>query len=129
MRKYLFVLMVVLVAGCSKQLLPPAVHSETSHSEHNEFRGDTLLIERTRIERQKGDTIYIFDSIVRDQRTTLQVHDTVEVHTTDSIPVEVPREKSKIEQSLEWSGMVLWALIVAGLLIGIIVITVKCRKR
>lgn len=122
--------MLLLMAGC--KTVQPVVLTQnretTKDSIKTEYKHDSIYIDRWHTQYIKGDTIIIRDSVFVDRWHKMQQHDSIYIHTTDSIPhpveveriVEVTKESSPF---LKRSGIALWiiiALFVVGVVVGII---------
>lgn len=109
-------------------LVSCAAPKEVVHTEYKDhYHTDTVQVVdsfyRYLLVREKGDTIYIHDSINR-WRTKEKV---VKEFIHDSIdrPVEVIKPKTRFEKAVYGSGYVLWGLIVIGIIIGIIKLLIR----
>ena len=122
-------IVLMLFIGCRTQQLPTIPNSsDRSHdSIRTEYVHDSVYIDRWHKEIQKGDTFYIHDSIDRWRDRYIRIYDSIDNSRIDTIYKAVEIEK-KGSAFLRNSGIVLWviiALIIAGMVIGIIL---KCAK-
>lgn len=127
--KYLLPLIIgcmILLAfvGCkTAQLATMPNSSDRSHdSIRTEYVHDSVYIDRWHKEIQKGDTVYIHDSIDRWRNKYVYIHDSIDNSRIDTIYKAVEVEK-KGSAFLRNSGIALWViitLIIAGVVIGII---------
>lgn len=108
-------LVTVLLAGCSRTVYVPQVEVRTEYRERAVH--DTTIVERERVERLAGDTVYV--EVLRNvYRVTVRT-DTVVVR--DSIPVphetirirEVARRKTPWEKGMQRLGETCLAAAVA----------------
>lgn len=120
----LLLFVICCFVGCKSQQLPTLPNSsDRSHdSIRTEYVHDSVYIDRWHKEIQKGDTIWIHDSIDRWRNKYVYIHDSIDNSRTDTIyqTVEVKKKGSAF---LRNSGIALWviiALIIAGVVIGII---------
>lgn len=124
--KYLLLLIIggmILLAfvSCKTPQLPTLPNSsDRSHdSVRTELRIDTIYQDRWHKEIQKGDTIFIHDSIDRWRVRYVYIHDSIDNSRTDTIYQTVEIEK-KGSEFLRMSGIAFWILIAA---ITILVVT------
>lgn len=125
---FLFILCIVMF-GCKtvQPVVLPNQHQEQKDSIRTEYKHDSIYIDRWHKEYVKGDTVYIHDSIWRDRWRFKELHDSIYINQSDTIykAVEVEKPQSTF---LRNSGIALWvilALLVAGVVVGIIL---KIRK-
>ena len=116
--------MLLLMVGCKtvQPVIMPNSHQQQHDSIRTEYKHDSVYIDRWHKEYVKGDTVYIHDSIWRDRWKFKEIHDSIYTNSTDTIyrTVEVTKPQSTF---LRNSGIALWiviALLVAGIVIGII---------
>lgn len=125
-RNYILLLTIALLVGACKTQQPPALPSSHDHnrdSVRTEYRHDTIKIDRWHTQYQKGDTVFIHDSIDRWRTRHDSIDRYVYVNNTDTIYQKVQVEKP-YKQFLVNSGIALWvliALLVAGVIIGIVI--------
>jgi hypothetical protein len=87
------------------------------------MRIDTIYRDRWHKEYQKGDTVFIHDSIDRWHKKYIYLHDSINNSRTDTIYQQIQVEK-KGSAFLRNSGIALWiliALFVVSVIIGIII--------
>ena len=114
----ILIMTVLAFVGCkSPQLptLPVAVHSNND-SIRKELRIDTIYQDRWHTKYQKGDTVFIHDSIDRWHNSR-----------TDTIYKPVPVEK-QYKSFLVNSGVALWVIVTLFVLSVIIGIVIKIAK-
>ena len=120
---------VLAFVGCkSPQLptLPVAVHSNND-SIRKELRIDTIYQDRWHTKYQKGDTVFIHDSIDRWHNKYVYIHDSIDNSRTDTIYKPVPVEK-QYKSFLVNSGVALWVIVTLFVLSVIIGIVIKIAK-
>ena len=132
--KIIFVASLLLIAGllCSCRTPSAAVpvtnmHENIRDSVRTEYVHDSVYIDRWHIEYAKGDTFYIRDSVDRWREKLVIIHDSIDNSRVDSIPVIVEIEKQG-SVFLQRSGIALWviiALIILGVVVGIIIKVAK----
>ena len=120
----LLLFVICCFVSCKSQQMPTLLNSsDRSHdSIRTEYVHDSVYIDRWHKEIQKGDTIWIHDSIDRWRNKYVYIHDSIDNSRTDTIYQTVEIEK-KGSTFLRNSGIALWviiALIIAGVVIGII---------
>ena len=120
----LLFLLALAMTGCKtiQPVVLPNNHTAQSDSVRTEYIHDSVIVHHWHTEKQKGDTFYIHDSVDRWKEKLVYVHDSIFNNTTDTIyqPVEIEKPQSVF---LRNSGIALWvilALLVAGVVIGII---------
>lgn len=127
----LIVISLILLAfvGC-KSTQPPTLPN-TTHTDRDsirtELRIDTIHRDRWHKEYQKGDTIFIHDSIDRWHAHYIYIHDSIDNSRIDTIYQTVEVEK-KGSEFLQNSGIALWALIALVVIAAIIGVIVKFAK-
>lgn len=106
--------------GCKTPQLPTLPNSsDRSHdSIRTEYVHDSVYIDRWHKEVQKGDTIYIHDSIDRWRNKYVYIHDSIDNSRTDTIYQTVEIEK-KGSEFLRMSGIAFWILIAAIAILGV----------
>ena len=119
-----FLIVLGVLTACKTPQLPTlSGSSDRSHdSIRTEYVHDSVYIDRWHKEIQKGDTIWIHDSIDRWRNKYVYIHDSIDNSRTDTIYQTVEIEK-KGSTFLRNSGIALWviiALIIAGVVVGII---------
>jgi hypothetical protein len=112
-------------AGCKTPTpsLPTNSHRDTNDSTRKELRIDTIYQDRWYKEYQKGDTVFVHDSIDRWRNKYVYIHDSINNTRTDTIYQQIQVEK-KGGAFLRNSGIALWiliALFIASVIIGIII--------
>lgn len=117
----LFLSMILLAfVGCKSPQLPtlPSSPERSRDSIRTEYVHDSVYIDRWHREIQKGDTVYVHDSIDRWRNKYVYIHDSIDNSRTDTVVVE----KSG-SAFLRNSGIALWVLIailVVAVIIGIV---------
>ena len=130
--------LLLLIIGCMISLafvgcnsvapaLPTNTSSRTSDSVRTELRIDTIYQDRWHKEYQKGDTVFIHDSIDRWHNKYVYIHDSIDNSRTDTIYRKIQVEK-KGSAFLRNSGIALWVIIGLILLAVIAGIFVKFAK-
>lgn len=104
----LALVIVCALTGCTRTVYVPQVETRTEYRDR--VTHDTTIVERERIERVKGDTVFV--DVMRNvyrvtiQRDTVVRSDTVVV-TRDVVKVqEVERKKTKFESWTQNTGIV-----------------------
>lgn len=121
----LFLSMILLAfVGCKTPQLPtlPSSSERSRDSIRTEYVHDSVYIDRWHREIQKGDTVYVHDSIDRWRNKYVYIHDSIGNSRTDTIYQQVVVEKSG-SAFLRNSGIALWVLIailVVAVIIGIV---------
>lgn len=122
-------MIVLAFVGCKSvtPAVPTNTSNRTSDSVRTELRIDTIYQDRWHKEYQKGDTVYIHDSIDRWHNKYVYIHDSIDNSRTDTIyqPVEIEKKGSAF---LRNSGIALWVIIGLILLAVIGGIFVKFAK-
>ena len=128
----LIVLGMILLAlvGCKTPQLPTTptnAHRDSSDSIRTELRIDTIYRDSWHKEYQKGNTVFIHDSIDRWHIKYVYIHDSIDNSRVDTIykPVLVEKEGSAF---LRNSGIALWVLIGIFLVAVIIGIVLKFAR-
>jgi hypothetical protein len=75
--------------GCSPKVLPSLQPNTDSTRVHYETLYDSIWVDRWHVIKEKGDTIFIHDSIFIEKWREKHTRDTI--HVRDSIPYEVPK--------------------------------------
>lgn len=75
--------------GCSPKVQPPLQTNTDSTRVHYEIKYDSIWIDRWHVVKEKGDTIWIRDSIFIEKWREKHTRDTICVR--DSVPYEVPK--------------------------------------
>lgn len=83
----LAVAMFLVVFGCSPKVLPPLQTSNDSTRVHIEKQYDSIWVDRWHVVKEKGDTIWLHDSIYIEKWREKHTRDTICVR--DSVPYEV----------------------------------------
>lgn len=115
--------------GCKSVVpaLPTNTSNRTSDSVRTELRIDTIYQDRWHKEYQKGDTVFIHDSIDRWHNKYVYINDSINNSRTDTIYRQIQVEK-KCSAFLRNSGIALWVIIGLILLAVIAGIFVKFAK-
>ena len=120
----LFACLVLCICSC--KTLPAPVPTNAHHDSHDsvrtEYVHDSIYIDRWHTEKQKGDTVYIHDSIDRWRNRFVYIHDSIDNSRIDTIYQTVQVEKNG-SVFLRNSGIALWvliALLVVAVIIGIV---------
>ena len=92
-----------------------------------ELRIDTIYRDRWHKEYQKGDTVFIHDSIDRWHNRYVYIHDSIDNSRTDTVWQQVPVEK-KQNMFLRNSGIALWVILTLAFVAMIIGIVIKFAK-
>lgn len=125
----LVLIVFALLVSCKTPQLPTLPNSsDRSHdSIRTEYVHDSVYIDRWHKEIQKGDTIYIHDSIDRWRNKYVYIHDSIDNSRTDTIYQNVEIEK-KGSAFLRNSGIALWVLIALFILAVIVGVVLKFAK-
>jgi len=121
----MLVAVAIICSGCKtiKPVVAPEVHARTNDSIRKEYVHDSIYIDRWHTVTIKGDTVIIHDSIDRWREKLVFIHDSIDNSRIDTIPQIVEIEKPQ-SMFLRNSGIALWviiALIVAGIIVGIVI--------
>ena len=123
------IIFAALVSCKSQQLptLPTNSHDSSRDSVRTELRIDTIYQDRWHKEIQKGDTVFIHDSIDRWHARYIYIHDSIDNSRIDTIyqPVEIEKKGSAFLQN---SGIALWVLIALVVIAAIVGIIIKFAK-
>ena len=93
-----WMLLLVLLPSCSPRIVE---HVRTEYKTVTDYQRDTLWRDRIKTIREKGDTVFIHDSVTVYKSRDREKHDTLFVR--DSIPVPVPvkvTEEVEVEKPL-----------------------------
>lgn len=113
----LFIILCVVLSSCKTTEIVTApiadqhYHSEDAHRVH--YVHDTTYIDRWHTEYQKGDTVFVHDSIYKYAGQKNAIHDTITVISTDTIhdPVIIEKPLSDKDKFFIKSGKALyWVL-------------------
>lgn len=85
-----WMLLLLLLPGCSPRIVEQV---RTEYKTVTDYQRDTLWRDRIKTIREKGDTVFIHDSVTVYKSRDREKHDTLVVR--DSIPVPVPVEVTK----------------------------------
>ena len=121
----ILVAVAVICSGCKtiKPVAVPEVHERTNDSIRKEYVHDSTYIDRWHTITIKGDSVIIHDSIDRWHEKLVFIHDSIDNSRIDTVAriVEIEKPQSVF---LRNSGIALWviiALIIAGIIIGIVI--------
>lgn len=124
----------VVCSGCKTTSsatgsIAPDAHYRLEDKSHDSYRHDTTYIDRWHTIKQKGDTVFIHDSIYQYDGEKEKIHDTVFQNNTDTIHVTVYIEKPLSQKDTFFikSGKILW-WVVGALVIGLI-LAIFIRRR
>lgn len=109
----LILILCAFLVSCKTPQLPTLPNSsDRSHdSVRTELRIDTIYQDRWHKEYQKGDTLYIHDSIDRWRVREVYIHDSIDNSRCDTIINTVEVEKP-YKEFLVRSGVAFWILLV-----------------
>lgn len=123
-----FVLMCLVVTGCSRKVYVPLETVRTEKDVVTRWFTDTVIQNDTRFIFVKGDTV--IDWRDRWRERIKEVHDTLYIERTDTVrvPVPVERKLKKWEQTkMDFGGFAIGAII-AVVCIAVIWLIKKFRK-
>ncbi len=122
-------LLVSIIGLQSCKTVAPVVGSHSRDSVHFSYlyRHDTAYVDRWHYITERGDTIYIRDSIYVYNGERVEIHDTVSTAIHDTVPVLVEKELSGMEQAAMNTGYATWALVALLIIIGLVTLIVKIR--
>lgn len=126
----ILILAAIACSSCTRTpsaVVLPNVSSNKSDSVRKEYIHDSIYIDRWHKEYEKGDTVFIHDSIDRWRNKYVYIHDSIDNSRIDTIYKAVEVEK-KGSAFLRNSGIALWIIIGLILLAVIGGIFVKFAK-
>jgi len=121
------------LSGCrlqkpaATQPVTPA-HVENNDSSNYKYIHDTTYVDRWHTKWQKGDTVFIHDSIYVYVGKKEENNTAVNKSSSDTIPVEVEKQLTKNQQFLIRSGIACWVILALLLLAVIVGIVLKFAK-
>ena len=126
----LYFLLITTLLGCktSAGVVAPVVHYRDSIQVQTEYIHDSIYHDRWHTIYIKGDTVYKTDSVVLFKWKSIEVHDTLRISTTDTVPVVVEKELTGNQRFLIRSGISLWVILVLLFLAGIVIAAIKLRR-
>lgn len=118
-------IVLVCFCGCKGQsaIVLPQTHDSVRVSIRTEY--DSVFIDRYHIIKEKGDTIYIRDSIFIEKWRELNKRDTLFVEDSIPYPVEVVKEVRRRNGYDRFTSIGFWVMIV--LLISVIALRIYLR--
>lgn len=129
------VIMLVCLASCRvHQQLPTDTHFHNRDSVRTAYVYDSVYIERERKIYIKGDTVFVKDSTAAKQTSRQVIHDSVYIHTVDTIyqPQPIKQEPQALSNGtlfLRNSGIALWVILSLLLLAVVLGIIIKFARR
>jgi hypothetical protein len=109
--------------GCSPKVLPSLQPNTDSTRVHYETLYDSIWVDRWHVIKEKGDTIFIHDSIFIEKWREKHTRDTICVR--DSIPYEVPKYIRQRNNYDRFTATGFWIMI--SLAIGYIALRIYLR--
>lgn len=131
----LYVILLVCFASCKAyQQLPTNTYQQQRDSVRTEYVHDSVYVERERLIRVQGDTVYMRDTVTVTRTQKVRVHDSIYIHVADTIyqiPTSVPAEKTSECDNpfIHRSGVALWVILSLLLLSVIIGIIIRFARR
>lgn len=109
--------------GCSPKVLPSLQPNTDSTRIHYQTLYDSIWVDRWHVIKEKGDTIFIHDSIFIEKWREKHTRDTICVR--DSVPYEVPKYIRQRNNYDRFTAKGFWIMI--ALAIGYIVLRIYLR--
>lgn len=109
--------------GCSPKVLPSLQPNTDSTRIHYQTQYDSIWVDRCHVIKEKGDTIWIHDSIFIEKWREKNTRDTICVR--DSIPYEVPKYIRQRNGYDRFTSTGFWIMI--ALAIGYIALRIYLR--
>lgn len=109
--------------GCSPKVLPSLQPNTDSTRIHYETLYDSIWVDRWHVIKEKGDTIFIHDSIFIEKWREKHMRDTICVR--DSVPYEVPKYIRQRNNYDRFTATGFWIMI--ALAIGYIALRIYLR--
>lgn len=109
--------------GCSPKVLPSLQPNTDSTRVHYETLYDSIWVDRWHVIKEKGDTIFIHDSIFIEKWREKHTSDTICVR--DSVPYEVPKYIRQRNNYDRFTATGFWIMI--SLAIGYIALRIYLR--
>lgn len=109
--------------GCSPKGLPSLQPNTDSTRVHYEIKYDSVWVDRWHVIKEKGDTIFIHDSIFIEKWREKHTRDTICVR--DSVPYEVPKYIRQRNNYDRFTATGFWIMI--ALAIGYIALRIFLR--
>lgn len=109
--------------GCSPKVLPSLQPNTDSTRVHYETLYDSIWVDRWHVIKEKGDTIFIHDSIFIEKWREKHTRDTICVR--DSVPYEVPKYIRQRNNYDRFTATGFWIMI--ALAIGYIALRIYLR--
>lgn len=109
--------------GCSPKVQPSLRPTTDSTRVHYETQYDSIWVDRWHVIKEKGDTIWIHDSIFIEKWREKNTHDTICVR--DSIPYEVPKYIRQRNNYDRFTATGFWIMI--ALAIGYVALRIYLR--
>ncbi len=126
--RWLLIIAIMLCMSCTRTVYEPVETVRTEKDVVTRWLTDTVIQNDTRFIFVKGDTV--IDWRDRWRERTKEVHDTLYIERTDSVPVPYPVERklTKWEQTkLDFGGIAI-GVIIAVVCIAVIWLIRKFRK-
>ena len=131
----IFVFLLLCLASCGvQQQLPTNTCQQQRDSVRTEYVHDSVYVERERLIRVQGDTVYMRDTVTVTRTQKVRVHDSIYIHVADTIyqiPTTAPADKqSECDNPfIHRSGVALWVILSLLLLSVIIGIIIRFARR
>lgn len=128
MRKQTYILFaLLLLQACKTPQTVTTSHGYTDFIRLNTITQNQSVIDHYHTFIQKGDTIYITDSVHTKDSIYIQIIDTIYLKdsTTNTITQLVEKQLSPFQQFFIKSGYVLWAIILITIIIYIVKLYLK----
>lgn len=109
--------------GCSPKMLPSLKPNTDSTRVHYEKQYDSIWVDRWHVVKEKGDTIFVRDSIFIEKWREKHTRDTICVR--DSVPYEVPKYIRQRNDYDRFTATGFWIMI--ALAIGYIALRIYLR--
>lgn len=119
-------LLMACFSSCTRTVYEPVDRVHTEKDVVTRWLTDTVIQNDTRFIYIKGDTVIDWRDRWRDR--IKEVHDTVYIERTDSVPVPVERKLTKWEQTKQDMGGIAIGAILAAVCIAVVWLIKKFRK-
>ena len=130
MNKFATAAIGLILVSCSPRLVGPSSRSDSSSARVDSvYVRDSVYIDRYKVVKQAGDTIYVqtFIDRYRDRWRVKEVHDTLRLKETVTEIQQVPAELTFWQRMWIWLGKVLTGIAGAVLAVFAVKLVLKLR--